>query len=240
MKSWMLLLYLLFTNTVHVDCFQTFSFLYRHPRLKTPATTRRNAIPENPIAKTTFFESLNHESSFNTASKSRTDLLNDMIITNPTEQPGSLSSFESIAPGTWRIIYAPHISTLSGLLGGSFDPVLYEMKAEKMEIISHAKYSFPILGEGWLSVSGTYGTYDDDCVCRVDFDRAWIGIGSENRWTSFDQAPNVWYKGIINAFGQLGFRKEFAVFPVSYLDDDTIVFDFELFGTRICARKVTN
>lgn len=33
------------------------------------------------------------------------------------------------------------------------------------------------------------------------------------------------------------FIEPFAVFPVSYLDNDIIVFDFELLGTRICARK---
>ena len=39
--------------------------------------------------------------------------------------------------------------------------------------------------------------------------------------------------------GKALFIEAFAVFPVSYLDDNLIVFDFELLGTRICARKKT-
>ena len=188
-------------------------------------------------AKKEFLDSLDSVNSFNPASKTRTNLLDTMTNFNPTEKPGSTSSFLPIAPGTWKIVYAPHISTLSGLINGSFNPVIYDMKKDGMTIVSHAKYNFPILGEGWLSVSGTYGTEDNDTRCRVDFEHAWIRIGAEN-WASYNDAPNTWYKGPINELGKLGFRKEFAVFPVSYLDKDTIVFDFELFGTRICARKM--
>jgi len=196
---------------------------------------------KNIDAKKIFFEALESDREFNSATKVRTKLLDELTITNPTKKPGSLSSFLPIAPGTWQIIYAPHISTLSKLAGGSFDPVLYKLQSKKDSqiIVSHAKYSFPILGEGWLSVSGTYGTEDGDGVCRVDFDRAWIGVGSENKFSSYEEAPEEWYKNIINSVGKLGFRKEFAAFPVSYLDQDTIVFDFELFGTRICAKKIS-
>ena len=38
--------------------------------------------------------------------------------------------------------------------------------------------------------------------------------------------------------GRFFFVDSVSVFPVAYLDADTIVFDFELLGTRICARKV--
>lgn len=214
-------------------------FGLKNPFATSPKTanSNKNSVIINE-AKQAFLESLEEDESFNQATKPRTTLLNKMTTSNPTSQPGSLSSFLPLAPGIWRIVYAPHISTLSGLVGGSFDPVLYEMNSDQM-IISHAKYTFPILGDGWLSVSGTYGTQDDDKVCRVNFDRAWIGIGTENKISSYDKAPDTWYKNIINSLGQLGFRKEFAVFPVSYLDEDTIVFDFELFGTRICARKIS-
>ena len=163
-----------------------------------------------------------------------------MLSASPTARPGSVQSFKNIAPGTWRIIYAPHIYTLSSLVGGEFDPVLYEMKSDGT-IVSHAKYSFPVIGQGWLSVSGRYGSEDDRDACRVDFDRAWVQVGAQNDGEpigSYDGAPDYWYKDMINSLGQMGFRREFAVFPVSYLDEDTIVFDFELFGTRICARKV--
>jgi len=187
--------------------------------------------------KEKFLSSLDKIDAFNAATQRRTQLMNSMIPSNPTPKPGSVGSFEEIAPGTWKIVYAPHISAFSRLAGGKFDPVLYEMNRDGT-IVSHAKYDFPLLGEGWLSVGGTYGSEDQDVKSRVDFDSAWIVPGGGEPVRSFEKAPREWYKDLVNSLGRGGFRKEFAVFPVSYLDEDTIVFDFELFGTRICARRV--
>ena len=49
--------------------------------------------------------------------------------------------------------------------------------------------------------------------------------------------PDSVSKFLIRNIGRALFIEPFAVFPVTYLDDDLIVFDFELLGTRICARK---
>ena len=142
--------------------------------------------------------------------------MNKMTTKNPTRRPVSISSFRDIAPGTWRIIYAPHISTLSSVVGGSFDPVFYNMNNDFFEIVSHAKYNFPVLSKGWLSVSGIYDNVENDRYCKVEFDRAWIGVGSKNKFDLIDDAPDTWYKNVIDSLGQLGFCKEFAVFPVLY------------------------
>jgi hypothetical protein len=113
------------------------------------------------------------------------------------ENPGSASTFSKVASGTWKVIYAPHMTTFSSLLNGSFD-VSYTLSNtnsngnsnsnsnsnEKMgtedgntstygTITSHAKYQFPIVGTGYLSVSGTYGSVNDQ-VSRVEFKKAWI------------------------------------------------------------------
>lgn len=83
----------------------------------------------------------------------------------------------------------------------------------------------------------------NDQVCRVDFDEAWMkAFDDEN---SFEQGPfpdiasvpDSISKSVIRNVGKALFIEPFAVFPVSYLDDEIIVFDFELLGTRICARK---
>jgi len=217
------------------------SFLSRSPSILLSASTTPSATDKIISEKEVFISSLDRSNAFNQPTKVRTQYLNSMIPSNPTPKPGSVSSFQSIAPGKWQIVYAPHISTLSGLVGGKFDPVTYDLK-ENGVIISHAKYSFPVIGEGYLSVSGTYGSVDDNIRCVVDFDRAWIVIGddyvSDKPIDSFDDVPDTWYKGIINSIGRTFFIKDFAQFPVSYLDDDTIVFDFELSGTKICARKI--
>jgi hypothetical protein len=57
-------------------------------------------------------------------------------------------------------------------------------------------------------------------------------------YKSLDEVPDSFVKNAINSIGKAMFIDAFAVFPVSFLDDDTIVFDFELLGTRICAKKI--
>jgi hypothetical protein len=232
--------------------------------------------------KQKFLASLDTLDTLNQASKQRTSLLNEMIdqkvLTSNLEQsiigsdgiiptlslenPGSVYSFSKVASGTWKVIYAPHMTTISSIFNGSFD-VSYTLTDGGVQksspgatgsIVSHAKYDFPIVGTGYLSVSGTYGSVDD-IVSRVDFNKAWIkpltfggrsnasiDIDSEsellNPYRSLDQVPDGPRKEIINAIGKKLFIESFAVFPVSFLDDDLIVFDFELLGTRICAKKI--
>jgi hypothetical protein len=200
-------------------------------------------------AKQRLLDSLDDLEGFNKATKERTLLVEELTKENKMVKPGSTKGFSPFAVGTWRIIYAPHIYTMGSLVGGgSFDPVYYIMKPNG-QMTSHARYSFPWLGSGWLSVSGTYGSEDEDRVCRVDFDKAWVTLcsgpdldnnssGDNNPRESLEQVPDSLSKRIIQTLGQLGFVKTVSVFPVSYLDNDTIVFDFELLGTRICARKI--
>jgi len=216
--------------------------------------------------KQKFLNSLDTLSTLNQASSERTELLNKMIsekiVTNnlnipstvtgsnddniiPTaslENPGLVSIFSSVASGTWKVIYAPHIATIAGLGGGKFD-VQYTL-FEDGTMTSHARYNFPVVGEGYLSVSGTYGSVDNT-VSRVDFDRAWIkpllrkNSGQiDEPYERLEDVPESTVKNIINNIGNAVFVDAFAIFPVSFLDDDTIVFDFELLGTRICAKRL--
>lgn len=161
------------------------------------------------------------------------------------DNPGLNTTFSRVAPGTWTVIYAPHIANGAKFFGGKFEVqyILYDDGS----ITSHARYEFPIVGSGYLSVSGTYGSKDHIMVCRVDFDRAWITptVGDNDDvsrpkepFESLEDVPDSIWKRIINTIGKVMFIEQFAVFPISFLDEDTIVFDFELLGTRICARKV--
>ena len=125
-----------------------------------------------------------------------------------------------------------------------FSPVLYDLKVDGT-MISHARYDFPVVGSGWLSVSGTYASQDEQDMCRVDFDKAWIKVVNSNEddvddqpFASLDDVPSSLAKSVIQALGQLFFIDAVSIFPVSYLDQDLIVFDFKLLGTRIVARKI--
>lgn len=198
-----------------------------------------------PTTKSILLQNLDDPIGFNSPTKVRTRLVADLTKENPTDSPGSTTSFTPLAIGTWRIVYAPHIFTMASLFQGSFDPVYYIMK-QKGQITSHARFQFPIIGTGWLSVSGTYSSQDEQNVCRVDFDKAWVkwsydDTGYNNNdmpYKSFEEVPPSPWKDIIQTLGNWFFIDAVSVFPVSYLDYDTIVFDFELLGTRICARKI--
>jgi len=187
--------------------------------------------------KTKFLQNLDDPSGLNKATRDRTRLVADLIQENPTRAPGSQASFTPLAVGTWRVIYAPHIVTIASLLQGSFDPVYYMMKPNG-EMTSHVRYQFPLIGSGWLSVSGTYSSQDEKQVCRVDFDKTWVTVNQEKPFPSLEMVPDTPSRALIQTLGKLFFIEAASVFPVSYLDRDTIVFDFELLGTRICARKV--
>ena len=200
-----------------------------------------NSFSSTTTSKKLLLENLDDPNGFNEATKERTKLVADLTLENPTNAPGSTKSFGPLAAGTWRIVYAPHIYTMANLAGGSFDPVYYILRKDGT-MTSHARYTFPVIGSGWLSVSGTYGSEDEDNVCRVDFDKAWVRLTNDNPtmdpYDNLESVPPSFWKDIIQSLGKFFFIDAVSIFPVSYLDNDTIVFDFELLGTRICARKV--
>lgn len=226
---------------------------------------------DNAVVRTdkdAFLASLDTLDSLNDATKERTGLLNSLIenknevrdLARPStsslssssssspslERPGSVEAFMDVAPGTWSVVYAPHMTTMAGLVGGSLG-VEYDLRDDGT-VISHARYDVPLFGQrGYLSVSGTYGSEDGADVCRVDFDEAWVrpvsssldgNDGEDEPYPTVGDVPDSFVKGVIRTLGRAAFIKEVSVFPVSFLDDDLIVFDFELLGTRICARKM--
>ena len=120
------------------------------------------------------------------------------------DKPGTYQAMSQVAEGTWKVIYAPHMTTISNAFGGTFD-VSYTLNVnldldrnndgdkdnsndndDKVigGITSHAKYNFPIVGRtGYLSVAGTWGSESDSNsartagrrdVCRIDFNQAWV------------------------------------------------------------------
>lgn len=205
------------------------------------ASSAAAVLGEEDTTKARFLESLDIPYDLNARSETRTQLLNDVIDDRRGDGvPNPGRDFASVAPGAWRVCYAPHMTIMAGLFRGEFS-VQYDLKGDGT-IISHARYKFPLFNLfGYLSTSGTYGSVNKD-VCRVDFDEAWMRSFDDD--DSFGQpypniasVPNSIAKSLIRNIGRALFIEPFAVFPVSYLDDELIVFDFELLGTRICARK---
>jgi hypothetical protein len=190
-------------------------------------------------SKRALLENLDRPASLNTPSLERTALLKALTNENPMDSPGSTKSFAPVAAGTWSVVYAPHIYTLGQ---GNFNPILYDLKPDGT-MFSHVHFNIPVIDKtGWLSVSGTYSSQDENRVSRVDFDKTWIKWNDDSSddkpYPTLDAVPASLEKTIVQAVGSLLFVDGVSVFPVSYLDEDTIVFDFELLGTRICARKI--
>jgi len=80
-----------------------------------------SAIEEHTTTKSKFLQSLDIPYDLNKGSKERTKLLNDVIDTQDgLSNPGSQESFASVAPGSWRVCYAPHMTFMSGLARGEF------------------------------------------------------------------------------------------------------------------------
>jgi hypothetical protein len=198
----------------------------------------------NPGSSETFLKSSSSSSSSNTETPK-----------TKSEQPVAPIA---IAVGKWKVIYAPHISTAANILNGKFD-VQYDLFNDDKDgstIVSHAYYDFPIIGKGYLSVSGTYGSVLTDEMkgdnneaatareyySKVDFNKAWIkpisqSQSQEEPYESLNDVPDSIIKTIINEIGKRAFVESVAIFPVSFLDSNMIVFEFQLFGTKICAYK---
>eukprot|EP00956_Cyclotella_meneghiniana_P000403 scaffold473_cov112-Cyclotella_meneghiniana.AAC.1 len=166
-----------------------------------------------------FLDSLDLPYELNANSPARTRLLQNLIDFGATpggvnlSKPGSAEAFESVAPGTWKVVYAPHMTIAAGLLKGEFK-VQYDLKDDGT-IVSHARVDFD---EAW------WRQFDDDSFL-------------DGPYPTIESVPESLSKNIVRQLGRALFIEPFAVFPVSYLDNEIIVFDFELLGTRICARK---
>ena len=77
-------------------------------------TTARAAASE----KSDFVDALDRPYDLNVGSDARTSLLDGVVLGGGgLVDPGSRASFATVAPGVWRVVYAPHMTTIAGLLG---------------------------------------------------------------------------------------------------------------------------
>jgi len=202
-----------------------------------------------PSSKEVFLSSLDSITSLNDANEDRTELLNHVIATkqevnvkdfssplqrlrldnkNPSaKHPASLDSMLPVAPGTWKVVYAPHMAIFQTIAPLQVE---YSLRPDQT-ITSHASFASTV----HLSVSGRYGSVNDE-VCFVEWDKTWFRIG-DKPYATLEDVPDSFIKIVVNALGQALFVRPVSVFPVSFLDIDLCVFDFALLGTRICARK---
>ena len=241
------------------ESFQSVPILSRSISNTSPTSLRATTLGDPEI----FLNVLEYNSELNDASMERTSMLNSLIenklvvdansfpLGKPAgkrvsiSKPGQQDSMMKVSVGCWKVIYAPHMKLGEALLGGGNIDVQYILHPNG-SIESHAKLCnfpwMPGLKSIYLSVSGIYGSVSDD-VCEIIWDEAWVRIISESDTEDQPHAhisdvPDSIFKSIITNAGKRLFIKPFSVFPISFLSEDLIVFDFEILGTRICARKI--
>ncbi|KAL3766498.1 hypothetical protein ACHAW5_001167 [Stephanodiscus triporus] len=83
----------------------------RDRRMTTAAATSATTLS---TTKADFVDSLDRPYDLNGEGAVRTSLLDDVIRGNDgLADPGSSESFASVAPGTWRVVYAPHMTAIT-------------------------------------------------------------------------------------------------------------------------------
>lgn len=107
-----------------VPC-DAFSPVHHLPKVNVPAPIGVHHATSSGITgeqlKTNFLESLDRPYNLNKRSEQRTQLLNDVIVNGDgLPNPGSKESFSSVAPGVWRVCYAPHMTIMAGVFQGEF------------------------------------------------------------------------------------------------------------------------
>eukprot|EP00850_Spirogloea_muscicola_P024700 SM001327S27067 [mRNA] locus=s1327:1006:1681:- [translate_table: standard] len=123
---------------------------------------------------------------------------------------------------------------MSSILGARFDPIRYTLTGT--HIASNVKYSSQLLGDGWLSASGDFEADGLDAV-RVLFDSFWWDIGRDDLKPD-PQGQGSWQQTSLNNLGRALFFPQLSTFPVLYLDQDLVVFNFPPLSTNIAAHRV--
>ena len=78
-------------------------------------------VGEQKQTKAQFLDALDKPYDMNKRSEDRTQLLNDVLdMEGGLANPGSEDSFSSVASGVWRVVYAPHMTIMAGLVQGEF------------------------------------------------------------------------------------------------------------------------
>ena len=152
-----------------------------------------------------------------------------LLAEAPTPEP--ITNFADAA-GTWRVVHAPHIDTLSKLGLTTFNPIEYRISADG-EIASFVRYESAIVGNGWLCTDGTIANVAeaDRSTVRIVWDRIWWQPGGEADAPPVDPEVegNAFLAPLVQAIGKAGFIEPLSIFPVRYLDADVGVFNFQTF-----------
>ena len=126
--------------------------------------------------------------------------------------------FASVA-GTWRVVHAPHIDTLSQLALTTFDPIEYVIAADG-SITSNVRYSSKLVGSGWLCTDGTIENVvgESTPMVKIVWENIWWAPTEAATPPASPAADGVLLPDLIQAIGHVGFIEPLSVFPVRMID----------------------
>mmetsp|Transcript_3440 Transcript_3440/g.4571 ORF Transcript_3440/g.4571 Transcript_3440/m.4571 type:complete len:233 (-) Transcript_3440:211-909(-) len=134
--------------------------------------------------------------------------------------------------GTWQVVHAPHLAFLSNLALSKLRPVQYYLTKD-MKMSSSVRYNSFIFGYGWLSTAGYYNISPGNKNVNIIWDKVWWNPEYLERPTPPEDG---FLPGLIQTLGIVGFSEPLSVFPVAYVDESIVTFNF--LGVKITATKV--
>jgi hypothetical protein len=161
----------------------------------------------------------------------------DALISEAAPPPTKVDF--AAAAGTWRVVGAPLIDSLSRLALATFD-ITYRIGAEGT-VGATVWYSSRLVGDGWLCTDGTIANADDATTPTVKlvWERIWWQPGGTADAPPVD--PDVqgaaFLRPLVQALGRFGFSEPLARFPVKFLDTSSglAIFEFQ-FLTAVVTR----
>eukprot|EP00468_Gymnochlora_sp_CCMP2014_P000441 CAMPEP_0167743064 /NCGR_PEP_ID=MMETSP0110_2-20121227/1800_1 /TAXON_ID=629695 /ORGANISM="Gymnochlora sp., Strain CCMP2014" /LENGTH=253 /DNA_ID=CAMNT_0007627377 /DNA_START=45 /DNA_END=806 /DNA_ORIENTATION=- len=160
-------------------------------------------------------------------------LLQDKSPSNAVDK--TISDFDW--NGSWRVVYAPHLSFASQMLLGTKFDVEYAIDDETMQ--SNVRVTSDILPlQYWLCSAGSV-TSAGPRDCKIKFNEFWVEPLTRATIDAPPPKPDLsgGNRFLINAMGKLGFLEDLALFPVLWMDESLCVFRFPALNVVIAARK---
>lgn len=162
----------------------------------------------------------------------------DTLIKDAT--PPAVVDFAEAA-GTWRVVAAPLIDTLSQLALTKFD-IQYRIGANRT-IGASVRYNSKLVGDGWLCTDGTIANVAEASTPTVKlvWERIWWQPGGTADAPPIDPDAEgaAFLRPLVQALGRFGFDEPLARFPVKFLDTSNSLAIFQWQSLTAVVKRVS-
>ena len=156
-------------------------------------------------------------------------------LRSPTPAPVNFAE----STGTWRVVSAPLIDSISSLALTKLD-ITYRVGAGT--IGATVRYDSKLVGTGWLCTDGTIANVDDaeQPTVKLVWERIWWQPGGSADVAPLDPEADgaAALRPLVQALGRAGFSPELAVFPVRYVDANSGLAVFQFQGLTVAVKRI--